>query len=361
MSRLIDLRSDTVTTPTKKMMAAIAEAKLGDDGYGEDPSLKNLEEKSAEIIGKEAALFLPSGTMGNLVAVMTHAQQRKSEIIAEFYSHILNSEAAGYSHLAGVAARGIKGKNGFMDPEEVEACIRTPGVIHQPRTSLICVENSHNYYGGTVIGIAQQNALKEVADRHGIPMHLDGARIFNAAAALHVHAKDIAAPFSSVMFCLSKGLSAPAGSILAGDRAFIQEARLYRKMLGGGMRQAGVLAAAGTIALTEMSGRLEEDHAHAKALASGLWQLDGICVDLAATQTNIVRVDTAGTGKTAAELAHSLKEEGVLCNATGPYILRFVTHRHITVSDIEATLAAFEKVLARPSQKTDLHGTDTVY
>lgn len=338
------------------MIAAIAKAELGDDGYREDPTLQKLEELSAEIIGKEAALFLPSGTMGNLVAVMTHAQQRKSEIIAEFYSHILNSEAAGCSHLGGVATRGIKGANGTLDPAEVEACIRNPGVIHQPRTALICVENSHNYYGGTVTDVPHLQALKTAADRHGIPMHLDGARIFNAAAALHVQAKEIAAPFSSVMFCLSKGLSAPVGSILAGGSDFIQEARQYRKMLGGGMRQAGILAAAGIIALTEMPDRLAEDHTHAKMLAEELSELPGLHIDLDTVQTNIVRVDTGGTGKTAAEIAFSLKNAGVLCNATGPDTLRFVTHRHIENQDIRDTRNAVEQVLALPSQKVCENG-----
>lgn len=348
MPDMIDLRSDTVTKPTDAMLKAMAQAEVGDDGYGEDPTLGKLEAISAERMGKEAALFVPSGTMGNLTAIMAHTQQRKSEIIAEFHSHILCSEAAGYAHLAGVAARGIKGKNGVLDPAEVEACIRTPNVLHQPRTALICVENTHNYSGGTVVTPEQANALGAVAVRHGIPMHLDGARIFNAAAALRLPAASLAEPFASVTFCLSKGLSAPVGSVLAGDKAFIRDARQFRKMLGGGMRQAGVLAAAGIIALREMTGRLEEDNARARRLASGLHKISGLCVDMETVQTNLVRMDTECFGCKASRIAGLLKNEGVLCNATGPYTLRFVTHRHITDRDIADTCLAMEKVLTMP-------------
>lgn len=351
MRNVIDLRSDTVTKPTTHMQEAIFRAELGDDGYEEDPTINILEEIAADVVGKEAALLMPSGTMGNLTAIMTHTQNRKSEIIAEFYSHILNSEAAGYAHIAGAGVRGIKSVSGILDPEEVEACVRTPGVIHQPRTALICVENTHNYYGGTVVPVQSLYSLKDVADRHKIPMHLDGARIFNAACALNVDVKELTAPFDSVMFCLSKGLSAPVGSILAGDKCFIQEARHYRKILGGGMRQGGIIAAAGIIALKEMTNRLGEDNLRARKLAEGLSLLPGIKIDLSTVQTNIVRVNTKETGKKAARLTALLREEGVLCNATGMDTIRLVTHRHITDQDVRNALNAFEKVIQNPDEQ----------
>jgi threonine aldolase len=342
---IIDLRSDTVTLPTEEMLAAMAAAELGDDVYGEDKSTIRLQEYAAGLLGKEAALLVTSGTMGNLVAVLTHTQSRRPEIIAEYNSHIMASEGGGYAHFGSVAARPLEGRYGALDPAQVEKCVRDRENVHHPVTSLICMENTHNYAGGAVIPLDSIYAVKKVADRHKIPMHLDGARIFNAATALGVEAKQIAAPFDSVQFCLSKGLSAPIGSLLAGSSDFIGEARHFRKMLGGGMRQCGFIAAAGMVALTKMIDRLAEDHANAKMLADGLIQIPGVRIDMKTVQSNIVRVDIEETGMEAAVFAARLKEKGVLCGAQGQYIIRFVLHRHISDNDTRAAINRINEVL----------------
>ena len=306
-----------------------------------------LQECAAELLGKEAGLLLTSGTMGNLTAILTHTQSRRPEIIAEYRSHIMVSEGGGYAHFGSVAARPIEGRNGAMDPALVEECIRDRNNVHYPVTSLICIENTHNQAGGTAVPLDNISAIKDIADRNSISMHLDGARIFNAAIALGVGAKDIAGYFDSVQCCLSKGLSAPIGSVLTGSKAFIKEARHFRKMLGGGMRQCGIIAAAGIVALTKMTDRLAEDHANAKTLAIGLNELPGIKVDMGTVQSNIVRTDIEGTGMEAAEFTARLKEFGVLSGAQGKHIVRFVLHRHISEKDVQTALGCINKALSR--------------
>lgn len=344
MAIRVDMRSDTVTLPTKEMMDAIQRAELGDDVKREDRSTIALEEYAADLLGKEAGLLVTSGTMGNLVSILTHTQNGRCEMLAESMSHVLISEAGNYAHLGSVAVRSVKGNKGVMDPQEVEGMIRDASNVHNPRTALICVENSHNYAGGTVVPLENLTAIRAVADRYGIPMHLDGARIFNAAVALGVPASSIAAPFDSVQVCLSKGLSAPVGSLILGGKAFIEEARHFRKMVGGGMRQCGIIAAAGLVALKTMPGRLAEDHATARRLADGIAAIEGIGLDLSTVQTNMVRIDTQGLGVTGAAFVEALSAEGVLCGAQGKYIVRFVTHRHISEQDVDDALHVIRRV-----------------
>lgn len=345
MNAKIDMRSDTVTLPTQEMMDAIAHAELGDDVKKEDAATIALEEYAADLLGKEAGLLVTSGTMGNFVSVLTHTQNGRCEMIAEAMSHIVVSEAGNYAYLGSVAVRSVRANHGKMDAEEIEGLVRDASNVHNPRTALICMENSHNYSGGTVAPLDNILSIRAVADRHGIPMHLDGARIFNAAIALGVPAAAVAAPFDSIQVCLSKGLSAPVGSLILGTRDFIEEARHFRKMVGGGMRQCGIIAAAGLVALKTMPQRLAEDHHTARLLAEGIAQEDGLGLDLSTVQTNMVRIDTRGTDMTGAEFVEALAAKGVLCGAQGKYIVRFVTHRHIAPKDIETALIAIHQVL----------------
>lgn len=340
--RYIDLRSDTVTKPTPEMREAMAKAEVGDDVYGEDPTVNELEQLAAEIVGKEAALFVTSGTMGNQVAIMTHTM-RGDEVILEAESHIYYYEVGAMAVLSGVQARPVRGHLGAMDPEEVKACIR-PANIHFPRTSLICLENTHNRAGGTVVPLENMKAIYEIAKESGLSVHLDGARLFNAATALKVDPKEIVRYCDSVMFCLSKGLCAPVGSILAGPRKWIEKARRNRKMLGGGLRQAGILAAAGIVALTRMTARLEEDHRNAMLLAQGLSRVPGLHVDLARVQTNMVLVDVSRLGVTGEEFSLALLRKGVKVNPIGAATLRFVTHNDVTREDCERAIAIVEEV-----------------
>ncbi len=340
---MIDLRSDTVTRPTAAMRRAMAEAEVGDDVYGEDPTVNRLEEEAARLVGKEAALFVASGTMGNQLAVMTHTR-RGDEVIVEAESHIYYYEVGGLAALSGVQPLAIPGQNGILTSKDVEAALR-PENIHFPRPRLLCLENTHNRGGGTVLSVEQTRALAEVARRAGMKVHLDGARIFNAAVFLGVTARELAEPADSVMFCLSKGLGAPVGSILAGSAAFVEAARKNRKLLGGGMRQAGILAAAGLLAL-EMVSCLEEDHQKARVLAEGLAEIPGITLDLNLVQTNIVRFDVAGTGLSAPDLVARLKDEGVLANAVGTTKVRMVTHRDVSGIDIKRALRILAAVVS---------------
>ncbi|MBI5445805.1 MAG: low-specificity L-threonine aldolase [Deltaproteobacteria bacterium] len=339
----VDLRSDTVTVPTPEMRRAMAEAEVGDDVYGEDPTVNRLEEESAALLGKEAALFVPSGTQGNQVAVLTHAG-RGEEVIVEAESHVVYYEVGGIAALSGCQIRAIPGERGALDPERVEEAIR-PANVHYPRTALVCLENTHNRAGGAIVPQENVAAVAEVARRHGLPVHLDGARIFNAAVALGRPAVELAAPADSVMVCLSKGLGAPVGSILAGSRDFIARARKNRKLLGGGMRQAGVIAAAGLVALRTMIPRLAEDHENARRLAAGLQALDGLAVDVDAARTNMVLFDLLDRRWDAAALVGALAEAGVLSNATGPRRIRFVTHKDVSAADVEEALVRIEKVV----------------
>lgn len=339
----INLRSDVVTLPTEEMLEAIRAAVMGDDNKGEDPTVNRLEALAAAKLGKEAALLVTSGTMGNLVGMLAHTQHG-DEIIVEEGAHIYTSEQGGAAAIGGLMVTRVKGELGYPRPEDVEAVIR-PDDIHSPRTRLICLENTHNRAGGTVITPAQLRAMREMADRHGLPIHIDGARFFNAAVALGVDPKELARDATSVTFCLSKGLSCPVGALLVGPADYIARARRWRKVLGGGMRQAGVIAAPGIVALETMIDRLAEDHANARRLAEGLAQVEGVKIDLRTVQTNIVRLDIAGLGTTAAEFANRMMEQfGVEPNVTGKTTLRMVTHRHIGPAEVEQALHAFKAV-----------------
>ncbi|WP_312115847.1 low-specificity L-threonine aldolase [Brevibacillus reuszeri] len=336
----IDLRSDTVTKPTEAMLSAMAEAEVGDDVYREDPTINRLEEIAAERLGKEAALFVTSGTQGNQVAVLTHCVNG-DEVILEAESHLFYYEGGAMSALAGVQTRIIHGERGTMRAEDVEKAIRGKN-IHFPRTKLICLENTHNRAGGAVSSVEQMKSIYEVAQKYSVPVHLDGARLFNAAVALGVDIGELCKYTDTVQICLSKGLSAPVGSIIAGDRDFIEEARWWRKKLGGGLRQAGYLAAPGILALTQMTERLVEDHERAKQLADGLRKLS-LKVDT--VETNIVLLHTESIHQTAVEFLERLAERGVLAVDFDDYVIRFTTHRHISESDIAHVLEIVEELL----------------
>ncbi|HDI42712.1 MAG TPA: low-specificity L-threonine aldolase [Candidatus Bathyarchaeota archaeon] len=342
--RVVDLRSDTVTLPTEEMLEAIRRARLGDDVYGEDPTVNELQELAASRMGKDAALLVTSGTQGNLVSLMSHAR-RGEEVILEAECHIYYYEVGGISALAGLIPRPIRGHLGVLDPRDVEAAIR-PKDIHQPRTSLVCMENTHNRAGGTVWTPEQMRAVYEVAKEHGLSVHLDGARIFNAAVYLGVDVKQFTKYTDSVMFCLSKGLSAPIGSLVVGDEDFIERARRVRKMLGGGMRQAGIIAAAGIIALEKMVDRLKEDHENAQILAKALAKLDGIRITHP-VQTNIIIFDVSDLNTTAERFIASLAERGVKASQFGRTLVRMVTHRGIEREDIEYAISVVEEVVSK--------------
>jgi threonine aldolase len=340
---VIDLRSDTVTKPTPAMRTAMAKAAVGDDVYGEDPTVNRLEELAAERFGQAAGLFLPSGTMGNQVAVLTHTQ-RGDEVLLEAEAHIYYYEVGGLAALAGVQPRLIAGERGRLDPELVERALRAPN-IHFPRPSLLCLENTHNRGGGTVMDCETMQGLVELAHDHGLTVHLDGARIFNAACFLGTDVRDLTAGVDSIMFCLSKGLCAPIGSLLVGSRPFIARARKMRKLLGGGMRQAGVVAAAGIVALNELVDRLSEDHTNARRLAQGLAEIAGLQSDPQQVQTNIVLCQVTDPEWDGPALAECLAGAGVLVNAFGPDQLRFVTHHDVGAIDIERALNIIRGVL----------------
>ncbi|HHY13347.1 MAG TPA: low-specificity L-threonine aldolase [Thermoanaerobacterales bacterium] len=342
MTKLIDFRSDTVTLPTKEMREAMAVAELGDDVQGEDPTINKLEKKCAALFGKEAALFLPSGTMGNQIAIMTHTN-RGDEIIIEEQSHIFLYEVGGAAALSGVQFKAVKGNNGVMNPEEIRNAIRKKD-IHKPRTTLICIENTHNRAGGTVIPIENMKSIREISKEYNIPIHLDGARIFNAAIALGVGVKEISAHVDTIMFCLSKGLCAPVGSMLVGSKEWIDKARRNRKMLGGGMRQAGVLAAAGLIAVEDMVSRLEEDHTNARILAEGLNKIPHFKINMETVQTNMVYIDYRGTGLSEQELISKFADYGIKVDPDYP-LIRMVTHYGITKKDIEFTIQSAKEIM----------------
>jgi len=337
-----DFRSDTVTRPTEAMRRAMAEAVVGDDVLGDDPTVQKLEALAAGLVGKEAALFVPSGTMGNSIAVKAWTKPLE-EAIVEAKSHIYNMESTHMTLISGVTPRVLPSRRGAMDPGEVEASIRR-AAVHVPATSLICLENTHNNWGGTVVPLDNVRAIRDVADRHGLKVHMDGARIFNAAAASGVPAKDFAAQVDSIMFCLSKGLSAPVGSMLAGPRAFIDYGRRLRKAFGGGMRQVGVLAAPGILALTEMRDRLKDDHALAKTLARGIAGLPGITLDPAAVETNIIIFGFHHPRTTVPAFLEELKKRGVWAMATTGGI-RFVTHKDVGEADVDRAIEAFRAIL----------------
>ncbi|MFO8035450.1 MAG: low-specificity L-threonine aldolase [Anaerolineales bacterium] len=343
---IIDLRSDTVTQPTPEMREAMASAKVGDDVYGEDPTINQLEGYAAQLLGKEAALFVPSGTMGNLAAVLTHCG-RGDEVILGDLAHTFLFEVGGVSALGGVQLHIIPNQpDGRLRLQDIQSAIR-PQNIHFPSTRLITLENTHNRCGGVPLTAEYTDRVGELARENGLKLHLDGARIFNAATALNVDVQQLVEAADSVMFCLSKGLAAPVGSLLCGSEGFIARARKIRKQLGGGMRQAGILAAAGMIALQKMRSRLEEDHARASKLAEGLEEVPGLKLDPAKPATNMVYCslldDVAMSGE---EVAGRLEEEGVLVGVTGERRFRLVTHYWIQEGDVGRVVQAFGKVLS---------------
>lgn len=333
MSRVIDLRSDTVTRPTAAMRAAMAAAEVGDDVFGDDPTVNRLEAVAAERVGKEAAVFVPSGTMANLVALLAHTSPG-DEVLLGDQSHIFHYEVAGSARVAGVQVHPLANRaDGALDAASVRAAIREPN-IHAPVTRLLCLENTHNRCGGAALPTSETDALASIAHEGGMTVHLDGARIFNAAVALETEPARLARNCDTVSFCLSKGLGAPVGSLLCGPRELIQRARRHRKMLGGGMRQAGVLAAAGLYALDHHVQRLGEDHANARHLAEGLRRIPGFAPNV--PETNIVVVDVEGA---ATAWVAALRDAGVLAVPFGPSRLRMVTHLDVTAEDIEEALA----------------------
>jgi threonine aldolase len=340
---VVDLRSDTLTTPTPAMRAAMAVAEVGDDVWEEDPTVQRLEALAAERFGKEAGLFVASGTMGNQVAVLAHTQPGQ-EVLAEAQAHMLSLEVAGIARLALCQTRPLESARGLPSPEQVRAAIR-PRNIHIPVTGLLALENTHNLHGGTAFTPEDVAATAAVARALGIPVHLDGARLFNACVALGHPPRAYGDAVDSVQFCLSKGLAAPVGSVLVGSRDFIGRARRMRKLLGGGMRQVGVLAAAGLVALETMVDRLAEDHAHARRLAEGLRGLPGVRVDPARVQTNIVMFDVDRPGG-AAELVEQARARKVRIHAVGPATIRCVTHKDVDGEDIDRALAAIREITA---------------
>lgn len=323
MSEIIDLRSDTVTRPTPAMREAMAAAEVGDDVYGEDPTVNRLEREAAEVFGKEAALFVPTGTMGNQIAIRLHTQHGQ-EVICESRAHVLDWEMATMATFSGCVPRTVAAERGILTWDLVRQAIG-PKMYYRAQTGLVCIENTHNMAGGTVTPLATLREIWAGAREAGLPVHLDGARIFNAAAALGVGVAELSSGFDTVMFCLSKGLGAPVGSMLVGSMAAMERARGFRKALGGGMRQAGVLAAAGLIALHDMPGRLHEDHSNARLLAEVVAAQPGAEIDLDAVETNIV-IFTLRNGCDAASFVAALKQKGVLASAIGSHAVRFVTH-----------------------------------
>jgi threonine aldolase len=340
---IIDLRSDTVTRPTPEMRAAMAAAEVGDDVYGEDPTVNRLQQLAADKVGKEAALFVPSGTMGNQTAIHVHTRPGQ-EVITEERSHVFNYEMAAMAAVSGVMARPVRSPDGILSWAQIEVAIRPP-IYYLSSTGLIVVENTHNMAGGTVYQASRVRDICEHAQAAGIPVHMDGARIFNAAVALGTDAASLCAPCDSVMFCLSKGLGAPVGSMLAGPRAFIDRARSVRKMLGGGMRQAGVLAAAGIIALEKMPARLHEDHANAQLLAGLLSAIPGLDLDPAQVRTNIVIVGLSRTPYDSSRLAARLKEVGLLVGTVDAKTIRLLTHLDVNRNQMYQAAQIFRDTL----------------
>lgn len=339
----IDLRSDTVTQPTPEMRRAMTTAPLGDDVFGDDPTVNRLEEVAAARMGKAASVFLPSGTMGNLIGVAISARSGE-EIIADAEAHVFLYEAAGAAAVAGVQIQPVATPAGVMSPEQIDAAVRPRDDSHVPLTAAVFLENTHNRHGGVVWPLDALRIASAAAHAQGLVVHLDGARIFNAAVALGVDVADIAAPADSVTFCLSKGLGCPAGSLFCGSIETVDQARRWRKRLGGAMRQTGVLAAAGLVALDTMVDRLAEDHANARTLAEGLAELPGVTCDLSRVQTNLVYFDVAKL--TGAEFQDACRRLGLLGEATDRQRVRFVTHHGITAADVQAALEICSQVMS---------------
>jgi threonine aldolase len=341
---IVDLRSDTVTRPTPAMRRAMAEAEVGDDVYAEDPTVNRLQSRAAEIFGREAALFFPSGSMANLVAIKCWTQPGM-EVICDQRAHICNYELGAMSAIAGCMPRTTPAPDGILTWDMIQPLIR-PKIYYYAQTGLIELENTHNMHGGTIYPQPVTDAICDRARDAGIPVHLDGARIFNAAVALGRSVAEIARKCDSVMFSLSKGLGAPVGSMLAGSRDFIERAHVYRKLMGGGMRQIGILAAAGIIALEEGPKNLPRDHENARRLADGLARIPGITLDPKRVVTNIVFCDVDATGRTADEICAELAKRGILAGAMGKFTVRLVTHCDVDRAGMDRAIAAFAEVVA---------------
>ena len=342
-----DFRSDTVTKPTPAMRKAMADAEVGDDVYGEDPTVRALEEKTAEVLGKEAALFVPTGSMGNQVSLRVHGRSG-TEVILEAKCHIFHYEMGAMAALSGLLPRPVAGDGGRLTRALVEPWVRPESVYYLPRTSVVALENTHNFAGGAILREAEVAGILALAKERGLAAHLDGARLWNAAAARGVPEASLAQGFDSVMVCFSKGLRAPVGSAVAGSKAFVAEARRVRKLFGGGMRQVGVIAAAALVALTHERSRLTLDHRRAKRLAEGLAEIPGIRIDTAAVETNILfaGLDPAVFGDVPSFVSR-LGAAGVLCGAAGPDTVRLVTHADVGDADVDRALAAFRGAAGR--------------
>jgi threonine aldolase len=341
--KLIDLRSDTVTLPTPEMMEAISQAELGDDVTRDDPTVNRLQEMAAKMFGTEAALLVTSGTQGNLVSVMSHCR-RGDEIILESEAHLYFYEVGGISAVAGTIPRMIKGDHGTFTAQQVRETARGND-MHFPPSKLLEIENTHNRAGGTCWTPSQVAEVARAAHELGMKVHIDGARIFNAAVALGVEVSEYARHVDSIQFCLSKGLCCPVGSMVVGNAEFIETARKNRKMLGGGMRQAGIIAAPGIVALNKMIPRLKEDHDNAAKLAKALSALDALKIDLSTVQTNIVVMDISRTGITAKEFQAKACKKGLAVSTFGPHLVRMVTHHGISTSDMDRTIGIVEDLV----------------
>jgi threonine aldolase len=347
----VDLRSDTVTRPSDEMRQAMAAAAVGDDVYGEDPTVNQLQKRAAQIFAKEAALFVPTGCMGNLICVKTWTHHG-NEVICEERSHVNLYELASMSAIAGCMPRAVRsGEDGIMTWKQIEAVIR-PKIYYDSQTALVCLENTSNMAGGTVYSTERVNEICEHAHALGLKVHLDGARIFNAAVALGDSVSNMTSKADSVMFCLSKGLGAPVGSMIVGSREFIERARIYRKMFGGGMRQVGVIAAAGLVALEKSPARLHEDHANAKRLAEGIAQIHGLRIDPASVKSNIVIFDCSATGMNAVEFCDALHPRGVWAQDTAINSVRMVTHWNVSRDGIEKALVELKSVAEKKTSHT---------
>jgi threonine aldolase len=344
MTHVLNFRSDTQTLPTPEMLEAIRHAPLGDDTYDEDPTVTRLEKLAAKMLGKEAALLVISGTMGNLCALMAHANPG-DEVLLDSQSHIYAYEAGGMASVAGLMPLVLKSHKGVLDPDELHAAIRPPN-LHHPTPRLLCLENTHNLSGGRVVPLGVQNRLCEIAHEHGLAVHLDGARLFNAAIKQGVSAAAVAQNTDSVMFCLSKGLSCPLGSLLLGSSEFIAKADHCRKRVGGGMRQAGVIAACGIVALENLVERLGDDHANARILAEAVNDVPGLRVDLESVETNMVNVNHTSTGLTTPEILQRFQTAGLLASGRPPRQFRLVTNRHHDRAAVEEAVRRIRTALA---------------
>ncbi|XP_057550139.1 low-specificity L-threonine aldolase 1-like isoform X1 [Amaranthus tricolor] len=354
VKRVIDMRSDTVTKPTEAMRIAMSNAEVDDDVLGHDPTALRLETEMAQIMGKEAGLFVPSGTMGNLISVLVHCDVRGSEVILGDNSHIHIYENGGISTIGGVHPRTVKNnKDGTMDLDLIESAIRDPkGALVYPTTRLICIENSHGNSGGRCLSVEYTDQVGELAKKHGLKLHIDGARIFNAATALDVSVDRLVQAADSVSVCLSKGLGAPVGSVIVGSKSFIAKAKIMRKTLGGGMRQVGILCAAALVAVQENVAKLKDDHKNAKLLADGLNRIAGLKVDVSAVDSNIIFVDVCGNSNiTAPKLCKRLEENGILFMLENTFRFRVVIHHQITRRDVEYTLSCLPKAVTEASSE----------